>query len=135
MSQLSFFLSAITFVWGVSVSAQETKELPLVPNYNCQVILIVENENEVIHEKFMADFASGSHGGREYVFEKGPQTVIVMASNNWMAVQWERADKIVAAGHFAISKPTLDFHRVVLLLNPKNPNEQVSLDCSPESME
>lgn len=125
------FFALLSLFISVKVSAAELK---LVPNYECQLIVVVDEKSENMHEKFMADYASGSHGGREYRFNKGPQSVTVMASNNWMAIHWERAGQVIAEGHFAISKPS-DFHRVILMLNPKNLDEQVSLDCSPESAE
>lgn len=117
---------------GGEPSAVAKTKFNIVPNYECQVIVFVDSTEEHIQRKFMADHASGGHGGREYHFSNETQSVTVMASHNWMAVRWEQKKKLIAEGHFVISKSS-DFDRVVLLKNPNNVNEQVTLDCHPES--
>lgn len=126
------FLISILFTGFAASTFAQSETSPFVPNYECRLMLILEdNKHEEIDEKFLADYGSRGHGGMERIYENGRNKVIVQASNNWMAIQWEQSGKIVTAGHFVISKPS-DFHRVVIMMNPKNTYEQVSLDCSPE---
>jgi len=104
----------------------------LVPNYDCQLIVVAKDRSKSFEEKFQADYFSGSHGGRPLTFEKGNQKVVLQASNNWLSLDWYRGGQLVAAGLTASSEPTTG-SRALILMNPRNTDEQISLDCSPES--
>gem|GEM_PF-1670539 len=131
----SLALLALGFFFGFSSPSFAEEAAPvLVPNYNCEVIAIAGEAKDVLDQKFKADYASGMHGGREYTFENSVQKVTLLASNNWMAVRWEKNGEVIAFGHYATSKPSDDY-RVILMLNPKNEEEQVSLECHPENFD
>ncbi|MAV92053.1 MAG: hypothetical protein CL676_11590 [Bdellovibrionaceae bacterium] len=126
MNILALLLSS-----GISFAQMPWDNPYLVPNYDCTVIVAADEDKYIMEEKFKADFASGSHGGREYKFEKLDQSVTVQASNNWLSLSWFRGETMVAAGLTASSEMSLA-DRVLILLNPVNPDERASIDCSPE---
>lgn len=134
MKSVGLILIALGLFFSNSKTSAKELNFNIVPNYNCQVILAAESEEESFEEHFLADYASGSHGGREYEFKRKGHVLTVLASNNWMAIHWEKEGETVAEGHFVVSEAA-GFHRVILLINPKNRNQQVSLDCSPEELE
>ena len=106
----------------------------MVPNYDCQLIVVAKDSSKSFDKKFQADYASGSHGGRALTFENGSEKVVLQASNNWLALDWYRDGKLVAAGLTASSDPYLG-SRALILMNPRDTEEQISLDCSPEPSE
>lgn len=132
---LSLFILGAASFGSLAPKAFAFDESKIVPNYECRLIVYVENTEEIMEEQFLADhFGLGGHGGQVREFTKGQQKVAVQASNNWIALSWWKGEKLIAAGTFAISKAS-DFYRVAILANPENPTEQVSLDCNPESAE
>lgn len=104
----------------------------MVPNYDCQLIVVTSDDSRSFQKKFQADYYSGSHGGRDFTFENGTEKVILQASNNWMSLNWFSGDQLLAAGLSASSEPTMG-SRALIVVNPLNSEEQVSLDCTPES--
>lgn len=120
----------LSLLFGL-ISISNATEFVIVPNYECRLIVAASEPSHSLEKNFMADYASGSHGGREHQFSNGIHEVTLQASNNWMALRWVKNGELVAEGLSAISKAS-DFDRVMILRNPKNSDEQVSLDCSPE---
>lgn len=102
-----------------------------VPNfYSCRVILVAKDISGGVAEKPFTTMAdSGSHGGGgfEFAFEK--HKVGILADAKWMAISWMRDGKNVSQATFSSSVANSGA-QVLILANPADVDEQVSLDCN-----
>ena len=125
--------SFLVVPFQVAVAEPITPEL--VADYKCEIILYRQAPAKGFSQVFMSSYSSGSHGGMSQTFGEGlnggTDVVTVQASNNWMAMNWEQNGKVIANGLAAVSAPSKDY-RVMILRNPNNLEEQVSLDCAPD---
>jgi hypothetical protein len=97
--------------------------------YQCKVILMARDlPNEYAEQAFVAPAMSGSHGGqgREFQFEN--HRIGILSDAKWMAISWEHNGKTVSRATFASSLENQGA-QVLILSNPADDEEQVSLDC------
>lgn len=95
--------------------------------FNCQVIAITQG-GSILEKKFTVNQNSKGHGGEDFVFEDGLQKIVGMADGTWMGLEWYVKGKLVAKGLFAQNQNTVE-SRVLVLFNPAEEDDQLSLDC------
>lgn len=136
MGLVSIILNASVFAslaicFGVSAQTEQGTPLVLVADYKCQLIVVRDDHTKSFTKHFKSSFASGGHGGMEQTFGEGEDIVTVQATHNWLAVQWIQNEELLTVVHFVMAESSKSA-RVALILNPKNLNEQVTLDCEPD---
>lgn len=90
-----------------------------------------EDENSGFDFNFSVsvnDANRGSHGGEEKTFEYKNNKVVAVANDRWLGLAWWVGDKKI--GETVTLSTSLDSKsRVLVLINPENEYERVSITC------
>ena len=120
-------LQVLTFVFLSLFTTANVMALS-TPQYKCEVMGHVANMQEFIEERFTTTPDNGSHGGKELSFTNGAQEIVVIANQQWLGISWfYKGEKIAEAVNVIKEKDSSQ--RVLIVYNPKNPEEQASLNC------
>ena len=133
------FISTLAFlgllVFGLLANAVDAP-IPggissLKPNpYDCRISLYATDLPNGLIATFLADAEGGSHGGgNTQSFKGGDYQVNVTADRKWMTLEWMKGTERIASGLFAWNDGSV-VHRVVIMYNPKNTDDQVQFSCS-----
>jgi hypothetical protein len=98
--------------------------------YECKVIIVAKdlpNGSDV--KEYVAPALTGSHGGSGFEFTFENHKVGILSDAKWMAISWMRDGKYLAKATFASSLENQGA-QVLILGNPADDEEQVSLDCA-----
>ena len=91
---------------------------------------IVYTEFEVLEKEGVAlPLAVMGHGGEPFEVKGEQNEVIFNADGRWLGVDWYQNGEPIAHALFLLSE-IIETPRVMLVFNPKNLEEQVSLNCS-----
>jgi hypothetical protein len=101
------------------------------PTYSCQVILIATDlpQGSLTFKYTVSPTNVGSHGGQEFPFAAGTHKISAISNDRWLGITWTKAGVLVASSVFARSEVNQG-SMALIIYNPQNPEEQVSLDCS-----
>jgi hypothetical protein len=94
---------------------------------DCNVI--VYTQEEVIEKSFKAPMVSEGHDVPEFTFKSTINEVTAMADGKWLGITWSKNNEIIAES-INLIRDMIDQPRVLIIYNPKNREEQVSLDCA-----
>ena len=110
----------------VSPSVGESKE------FLCNIILYSEDDQEMIDTKITIKDKAASHGGPYKLLTSvgGVNQIRFAIDGRWIKLQWYVSQKLVAAGIMVISD-SVAVHRGVILYNPSNLEDQLSVGCEP----
>lgn len=129
--RICIIVSAVCFSFSVFLGASTLSAFAHAfgKQFSCRLIFAGENssyEKEflVIHDP------AASHGGEPQQFTYLKHTFVVLSDAKWMGLNWRYGDAVLAESVFTQSLDSKD-SRVLLVFNPNNTEEQVSLSCSP----
>ena len=90
---------------------------------------MVITAEEFLEQKFEAPNGSQGHGGPEQNVKGKVNEVITMADGKWLGISWWKNGELIAES-INLIRDVIAQPRVLIVYNPKNVEEQVSLDCS-----
>lgn len=131
MKKIIFSLFILGCCSFTQFSSAETvkKPLPTKKTYSCTVLVIADDLKEVGEFHFTMDaVADESHGGSPKVFSIEKHQITVLTTGRWMAISWSRSGELLSETVTARSDDNAG-SQVLIVYNPKNTNEQVSLGC------
>lgn len=131
--QLLLNVFAISLISLPSLSLAQTVASPEA--YDCQVILIAKDLKTGYAEfKFQA-FAksSGTHGGEPTEFTQGVHRIAILSNARWLGINWFRGEETVTEVVFARGDDSTAASTLISY-NPKDNDEQVSVNCTPKAM-
>ena len=128
MLRFALFLSVLSSLTLMSSAHADTPAL-----YNCQVIIVAKDiKDGAVDFHFEAVGPSNeSHGGKEYEFTSGVHKVVVLSNARWMGLSWWRGQDIITEV-LTVRADDRMAHQVLMAYNPKDQEEQASLDCLPK---
>lgn len=91
--------------------------------------IIVVTGAETFEKKFSTSPYSQGHSVPEFVAEGKRSKITAMADGKWLGLSWFLDDELIAES-ISLIRDTIKQPRVLILYNPQNQDEQVSLDCS-----
>lgn len=100
-------------------------------SFDCQLLVITKEKPSFPDQNFKAPVkADSGHGGDERTFkaEGNPNEVTIIVDGKWLGLSWWKYGEVVAEALFVVTDFSQD--RVAIVYNPKNRDEQVSLNCS-----
>lgn len=113
-------------------NADVVSDLFKTQKFNCFIIGILDTQDdagfEFEFEVDIKDHHQGSHGGSERTFVFENHEVVVVANDRWLGLAWW-VDGEKVGESVTLSTATHVQSRVVLLMNPKNDYERVSITC------
>lgn len=113
-------------------SADVVSDLFKSQKFNCYIIGILDKQDddgfEFDFEIEINDGSRGTHGGPERSFKFKNHEVVVVANDRWLGLAWWVNGKKIGES-VTLSTATNAQSRVVLLMNPKNEYERVSITC------
>jgi hypothetical protein len=100
--------------------------------FDCYIIGIIDDgRNGSFEFDFTVDLnkqGGGTHGGDERVFNYEKDEVVVIANDRWLGLAWWRGGRKL--GETVNLQTDLSTQsRVLILMNPENDNERVSITC------
>jgi hypothetical protein len=98
-------------------------------HFDCRTYAVVGSPSDEIEKEFKVNLKGESHGGDPFSFQSARQQVNVTADGTWLVVEWTVDGKVLAKGMVAQSSDLVG-HRALVLYNPRDDGEQVSLSCS-----
>jgi hypothetical protein len=98
-------------------------------HFNCRIYAVVSSPTDEIEKEFKVSLKGSPHGGDPFSFQSARQQVNVTADGTWLVVEWTVDGKVLAKGMVAQSSDLVE-HRALVLYNPRDDGEQVSLSCS-----
>ena len=130
-------VAMVVFGMMMALSAQaDVGDAPVTPVltpifYDCQVIIVAKDvvDGSVTFKYQVTPQNNGSHGGIEYPFASGNHKVSVLSNGRWLGISWWRSDVLVAETVFARSEDNMG-SEALIIYNPADQEEQVSVDCS-----
>ena len=113
-------------------SADVVSDLFKSQKYSCFIIGILDKQDdtgfEFDFEMEINDKTRGSHGGQERTFKFKNHEVVAVANDKWLGLAWWKSGRKIGES-VTLSTATNAQSRVVLLMNPKNEYERVSITC------
>lgn len=113
MKSILVFLTSL-FISGQAMALQ------------CQVIVVTEEEH--IEENFVAPATSQGHNVPEMTVTGQRHEVTAMADGKWLGLSWRKDGELLAES-ISLIRDVTSQPRVLLIYNPVNVDEQISLDC------
>ncbi len=93
----------------------------------CEVLVITGEE--FLEQKFEAPMASQGHGGPEQTVKGEVNEVTTMADGKWLGISWRKNGELIAES-INLIRDMISQPRVLIVYNPKNVDEQVSINCA-----
>ncbi len=93
----------------------------------CNALIVTDSE--FVEKSYEAPDSSKGHDVPEIIVKGEQNELTVMADGKWLGMSWRQNGELIAESvnliRVEITQP-----RVLIMYNPKNTNEQVSLDCA-----
>lgn len=123
---MRILISTIFLLAGILAHAAPSDRV-----YKCELVVIAEGvPNGALSQSFeRPDSAPGGHGGEYLPFEFGSHIVLVQADGKWRSIYWVNGETVIAHVVTATSQPVAG-DQALIVVNPKDEQEQVSLSCS-----
>lgn len=120
-------LAILTFVSFTAVANQR-------PGLQTCRVMIVDKDlpqgaYEITYD--VPEVARDGHGGEPVDIESGPHRVEVSVDGRWRNLVWFKGDSLVAKV-ITLNEKIYDTQHVVILANPQDDDEQLSLGCEPK---
>lgn len=115
---MQFLTILLTFLTVQNALAFET--------LTCNVIVVAEDE--YIEKELKVMKVTKGHGAPELSVEGKTNQVTAMADGKWLGLKWLKNGKLVAESVNLIRNES-DQPRVLIMYNPNNTDEQVSIGC------
>ena len=90
--------------------------------------VIVYTDSETLEKSFNAPKYSEGHKVPEMSLSGKANEVIVMADAKWLGISWHQSGQLIAES-VTLIRDIVSMPRALIIYNPKNTDEQVSLDC------
>ncbi len=120
----------LSLLMGISIFPVLSNADGEVKNYSCTVIVVADDLTDGSMEKtFDVLGSSASHGGNEILFEAENHEVTLLSNGKWMGISWKRDGELLAETVVARSDEN-QASQTMIVYNPANVDEQVSLSCS-----
>lgn len=102
-------------------------------SYDCDLMILSKDLKDGIFEVNFVRPAieEGKHGGDPIRYAAGPFEVYLLVDGKWRSVSWWREGKVIAEA-ITLAQDIYPSDHVVILYNPENREEQVSLNCQPK---
>ena len=94
---------------------------------DCEVLIITDQE--FVEGTLEAPSASQGHNVPEKVIKGESNEVVAMADGKWLGISWKQKGELIAES-INLLRDLADQPRVLIVYNPKNTHEQVSISCS-----
>lgn len=98
--------------------------------YHCKLTVVADDiekgYGEVEFDR--PEAAPGSHGGDVTHLEFGPHSVDVQIDGRWRTIVWSRNGKMLG-NIMTVSQAPHRTNHVIVMVNPLNEDEQISLVC------
>ncbi len=94
---------------------------------NCEVLVITDKE--FIEETFIAPVESQGHDVPEMTVTGTNHEVTAMADGKWLGLSW-RSNSVLVAESISLIRDVTTQPRVLIMYNPQNTEEQVSINCN-----
>lgn len=113
---MKILIFAAVLITSLSVQALE-----------CNVIIVTDQE--VVEGSFEAPIKSQGHNVPEQTVEGKINKVSAMADGKWLGISWSQNEELIAES-INLIRDSISQPRVLIVYNPKNVDEQVSIDCA-----
>lgn len=122
------FTAAVTKAGEIPV-----QQKPVLTGYECTIRLFAKDlpNNGFQEVTFPRPLQGGAHGGQPNSYTFGKHTVEALIDSKWRNLTWWIDGKLVAATVSAKSEVVAGYDTVILY-NPANTDEEVSVACSPK---
>jgi hypothetical protein len=101
--------------------------LQLAQALSCQLLVITEQE--FIEENFVASSTSQGHDVPEMTVKGAAHEVTAMADGKWLGLNWRKHGEMLAES-ISLLRDVTGQPRVLLVYNPQNTEEQISINCA-----
>jgi hypothetical protein len=128
-SALLLLGTAIASVAVTSISLAQPKEDKPILETKCLLIMVANGRAATLEESFIADSDNTIHRAGTRTFSKDDYQVDVVANDGWMGLTWKKGTRLIGSALTGVANVTGP-NRVLILPNPENPGDQVSLTCS-----
>lgn len=123
---MRFLIGSLCFFAGMAASAAPTNRV-----IKCNLVIVAEGApggtQDVNFER--PEVAPGGHGGEYLPFEFGPHIVLAQVDGKWRSIYWVKGETVIANIVTATAE-SLHSDQALIVINPNNDQEQVSLSCS-----
>lgn len=105
---------------------------PFGDAFKCNMTIIVSDIPNGVQNFFFnrPAVADGSHGGAPVIFNVGAYEIQILADAKWRGISWWKNGELISETVMATGS-LLPKDIVLITYNPKNQNEQISLNCDP----
>lgn len=134
---------ALCFVgaWAVADGSQDATAAPApapspaVPTYDCEVIIVADDlPNGSADFRYTTDGkASATHlATASYPFEVQEYKISAISNARWFGIVWSKNGTPIARA-MNVRSDDMTKPQAMMVYNPTNDDEEVSLDCSPSA--
>lgn len=109
------FLVLITLLTSQSVFA-----------INCTAMVLTATEE--LEKRLNVPFVNDGHGGSEFMIQGQENRVLIMADGKWLGIRWEQNGEAIGES-VTLLRDAVTQPRVLIMYNPNNLDEQVSISC------
>jgi hypothetical protein len=121
--------AAIASVAVASILLAPPKEDKPILETKCLLIMVASNRSSILKETFIADLDNSIHRASSRSFAKDEYQIDVVANEGWMGLSWRKGARELGSSLTNVESEA-GRHRVLLIRNPENPADQLSLSCS-----
>jgi hypothetical protein len=116
-------------IFGLLSTHAMADATPPSTDLQCHVMVFATDlTNGMAETEYAAPLSSGAHGGKDYAFKFQDHQVAVNSDGKWLNITWVHKGILVAMGT-SVRSENVQNAAVMILYNPNNQDEQVSVNC------